>query len=401
MSGADWPSARAVAYAAGRELGSRLSAAHEVPLAEAAGRVLAAPLFALHPLPHYASSAMDGWAVSGPGPWRLPAFAAIPTGAVPGVENTLLPGQASPIVTGGSIPQGATAVLRREHGAEEAGVLRSDHEPPENKDIRPAATEATTGTELLPSGTRLTPAGVAVAALSGHDRVLVAPRIPVRLVFTGGEVTEAGVPGKGFVRDAFGPVLPACVSGLGGSVASAARIGDDFDATVDAVDGPLAREAAIVVTTGGTGGSPLDHLRPAARHLGAEPLVDGVAVRPGHPALLARMPDGRLLLSLPGNPLAALVAVATLLEPLLRGAAGRPASAPREALSATSHAPLPGRHRVVPARWAEGSQRGALMPAAHTGSAMMRGLATADVLLVVPPEGLAAGGPATYLPLPW
>ena len=74
-----------------------------VPLRQALGRTLAADITALQDMPHYASSAMDGWAVNGSGPWIL---------AEPG--QRLAPHQASPIVTGGLIPPGAKAVLRSE-----------------------------------------------------------------------------------------------------------------------------------------------------------------------------------------------------------------------------------------------------------------------------------------------
>src|SRR4051794_32244896 len=42
-----------------------------VPLREAVGRTLAADITAHQDMPHYASSAMDGWAVNGTGPWIL------------------------------------------------------------------------------------------------------------------------------------------------------------------------------------------------------------------------------------------------------------------------------------------------------------------------------------------
>ena len=67
------------------------------------GRVLAEDITALHDMPHYASSAMDGWAVNGSGPW-----------IVAEKGQRLAPHQASPIVTGGLIPPGAKAVLRSE-----------------------------------------------------------------------------------------------------------------------------------------------------------------------------------------------------------------------------------------------------------------------------------------------
>ena len=73
--------------------------------------VLAGSLSALVDLPPFATSAMDGWAVAGPGPWRV-------TGRVlAGQEATRLgDGEAVEIATGARVPSGAEAVLRRERG---------------------------------------------------------------------------------------------------------------------------------------------------------------------------------------------------------------------------------------------------------------------------------------------
>ena len=42
-----------------------------MPLAEADGRTLAEPLATLTDLPAFPTSSVDGWAVRGPGPWRI------------------------------------------------------------------------------------------------------------------------------------------------------------------------------------------------------------------------------------------------------------------------------------------------------------------------------------------
>ena len=75
--------------------------------------------------------------------------------------------------------------------------------------------------------------------------------------------------------------------------------------------------ADVVITTGGTGRSGTDHLRRAVAELGGRLLIDGIAMRPGHPAVLAELPDGRFILGLPGNPLAAMMALSTIGAPLL------------------------------------------------------------------------------------
>jgi len=316
---------------------------------------------------------MDGWAVAGTGPWRMRE------------AGPLDDGQATPIVTGGLVPDGTLRVVRSEDAVEESGRLtprrgdRKDH-------IRPPAEEAPAGEVLVPAGTRLSPAHLALAAAATADTldVSIAPRVAT--ILTGDEVVLAGVPAPGRVRDSFGPTLPAILGMLGATSASTTRIGDDPTATLAAL-----READgdVVVTTGGTGGSHADHVRRALDDLGADYLVPGLASRPGGPTLLARLPDGKLVLGLAGNPLAAMLGLLSLGDVLVAGFTGR-------AVPALVTVPVPGsvkRHpeatRLVPVR-------AGLHEVEWTGSAMMRGLAAATGVLVVPPAG-----DGQLMMLPW
>ncbi|HET6826085.1 MAG TPA: molybdopterin molybdenumtransferase MoeA, partial [Amnibacterium sp.] len=61
-----WDAARAAALHAPVPL-----PAVELPLAAARHAVAAADVLAPGPVPHYDSSAMDGWVVRGAPPWRL------------------------------------------------------------------------------------------------------------------------------------------------------------------------------------------------------------------------------------------------------------------------------------------------------------------------------------------
>ena len=115
----EWREARTTMHA----LGALLPRATEtVPLADAAGRTLAEALHSLTALPAFATSAMDGWAVSGDEPWLLGA--PILAGDPPGT-TLLVPGTARPIATGGCVPSGTHGILRSEHGA----VARGDSPP--------------------------------------------------------------------------------------------------------------------------------------------------------------------------------------------------------------------------------------------------------------------------------
>lgn len=399
MEDHQWAAAREDAHA----LGARIAGAPEsVPLHQAGGRILAADLVTAYPMPHCATSAMDGYAVNGPGPWRLLKALAANPGA--GDNTALSAGEATAVVTGSLIPEGATSILRVEHSTLEGATLTSDRTLRAGADIRPSGTEAVAGELLAAAGTLLRAGVIATAAVAGHDELLVAAVPAVHLVFTGDEVITSGHPGPGQVRDGFSPVLPQVVAALGGSVASSSRIGDTLAATVAAIDGDEARAAALVVTTGGTGFSDRDFVRAAVRSIGGEEIISSVAMRPGHPSMVALLPGNRLLVALPGNPLAALMAVATLVDPILRGACGSELATLGSASSATDFAVLPGRTRLVPARWVPASGgRGPdlLAPAEHVAPAMLRGLAAADAILVVGPGGVAAGDPVPYLRLPW
>lgn len=399
MADHEWNRARHEAHARGRAL------AHEpvsVPLHRAGGRVLAADLVARYPIPHAATSAMDGFAVSGPGPWQL----LLPVAGNPaeGAAAPLEAGQAVAVVTGSLIPAGTDAIVRSEHTSTHHGMLHAGREPAPGADIRPAGAEAATGDVLQAAGTPLRAGTVATAAVAGYDELLVAARPAVHLVFTGDEVVTSGIPAPGQVRDGFSPVLPLIIEALGGQLAGTARIADTREATLKALSSPAAMAADIVITTGGTGFSDRDFVRRGLAELGGKELVSSIAMRPGHPAMLGTLPGSRVLVALPGNPLAALMAVATLVDPLLRGACGSPPAEPGHALSASDFAPLPGRHRLVPARWVRSTDPGtpdALAPAQHIGSAMLRGISGAEAILVIGPEGARAGTPVAYLGLPW
>jgi molybdopterin molybdotransferase len=377
----EWREARAVAAGAASTLGSEA-----VSLDQAIGRILATDLLALSDVPHYASSAMDGWAISGQGPWRL-------------VDRPVLEaGLATPIVTGGLIPAGADAVLRSEGGSVRAGLLESvsaNAEPHPAQHIRASGQEARSGDVVVHAGTLLNPAHIALAAGCGWDDLGVIRRARVRVLLTGDEVDESGIPGPGRVRDSFGPQLPTVLRMLGADVLSQRRIRDDFAATVEAIR-ESASSSELLVTTGGTGDSAADHLRAALHSLDAEFLVARIAMRPGAPTMLARLPGGPLVLGLPGNPLAAMMGLLTLVAPLLAGFQGR-TIAVSNVVSAAAIEGRTGSSILVPYRL----EHGRAVANGWLGSGMMRGLADAAGVLVIPPEGTRAGEPVESLPLPW
>ncbi|MGA5217673.1 molybdopterin molybdotransferase MoeA [Streptomyces cinereoruber] len=454
-----WPEARAAA----RRAGAGARAGREpsgLPLGDSLGRVLAGPLTALADLPSFDTSAMDGWAVAGPGPWHVREEAAVLAGHAPAAA--LATGEAVRIATGAPVPPGTTAVLRTEHSRTERPrgegpehprtgepprggrlLLRALREVVGGQDIRPRGQECRSGDELLPAGTTVTPAVLGLAAAAGYDALPVLPRPRVEILVLGDELLTAGLPHDGLIRDALGPMLGPWLAALGADVLATRRIGDDAEALYAAVTGST---ADLVVTTGGTAAGPVDHVHRVLDKAGAVLLVDGVKVRPGHPMLLARLGADparprhvRHLVGLPGNPLAAVSGLLTLAAPLLAaltepapfaepgsstepdpstgpGPSAEPGSStdprPPAESGAGSEPRTPVPYRVPVRDEVHGHPHdtrlvpvvrhgGTAVPLRYNGPAMLRGIAAADGLAVVPPGGARPGQELDVLDLPW
>ncbi|XVV09822.1 molybdopterin molybdotransferase MoeA [Actinoplanes sp. CA-131856] len=351
----------------------------------AAGRVLAAPIAAARPVPAFDTAAMDGYAVAGTGPWTVTGQ--VLAGAAP--TEPVRDGAAVEIATGAVVPAGTGAVLPYEDSTLAGTIVTGrlggrDHIRRAGDDVRP-------GDVLVAAGRVVNATIVAAAVQAGVERLSARPRPTVTLLVTGDEVVGTGVPGPGQVRDSFTGLVSA-VAGRAGAEPLVRRHVRDVAALLESE--LAAARTDVVVVSGSSSAGAADHLHGVLGRLGATWHVRGVACRPGHPQALAELPDGRWVVSLPGNPFAGLVAALTLLEPLLTALGGRPPTAlPEVAVRGTAKL-MPGGVRIVPVRrdpdW---------RIAAETSAAGLHAAAAADGLAVLP-ETWADGDPAPILAVP-
>lgn len=354
----------------------------EIVLVGALGATLAAPLVAAEALPRFDVSAMDGYAVAGPGPWRLHTEIRY---AGSSTDLTLGDGDAVRIATGAQVPNGSTSVIRDEFvdvAPDSVGrlvVRRPD--TPERDDTRRRGEDWQPGHHLAEAGTAVTP--MLVSAAASAEVTTAAVRGPVRahVVVTGDEIRRDGPLRDGQTRDSLGPVLPDMLRHCGVRTVTDTHLRDTADGFDALLEG--ARDTDVIVVVGATGGGAADQLRSALLRAGARIVVGRVRCRPGGSQVTAMLPDGRVVLGLPGNPVAAVSTLLMMLPTIVAGLTVRAPAVPMT--GAVSNASEAGASvaRIVPVtQQMDGSWRADTM----VRTAHLAGLIGREALALLPPD---------------
>ena len=305
----------------------------------ALGLVLADNVVAPMSLPGFDNSAMDGYAVivedvataSDDIPVRLPVTEDIPAGRTD--LTTITAGTAQRIMTGAPLPSGTTGVVPVEAtgGALDTVTIRASARPGQH--IRRAGEDVTAGTTVLRAGQVITPAVLGLAAALGLAELTVIPRQRVLVMSTGTELVAPGTalqPGQIYESNAV--MLAAAVRDAGAEVVAAPMSGDDVDAFRETLRRRTG-DADLIITTGGVSAGAYEVVKDALS--GTVEFVK-VAMQPGMPQGAGRLDDaagddaaggdaaGTPIVTLPGNPVSALVSFEVFVRPALRAAMGLP-----------------------------------------------------------------------------
>jgi molybdopterin molybdotransferase len=392
--------ARLVALCAGRRL-----PAERVTLDAAYGRILAHDVSGDADVPGYANSAMDGYAVRGA---DLPdqgertfALAGVRL-AGDGRPASVGPGECVRITTGAPLPAGAdTVVIKENVRLDGAGVVIAAGETP-GANVRPAGEDYRAGEFAFAAGSVLTPARVGVLASFGYADVAVV-RAPRAIVLTtGDEVIAPGTPLEhGQIYNSNRASLVGLLRGAGAQVVRHEHLRDDPAALEDALR-RAAQDADIVVTSGGVSAGEADHLPSLVARLGRVHFWK-VRIKPGMPMLAGEIGDA-LLFCLPGNPVSGMATFLTLVAPALAAMAGRADDALH--WYARTAVPIVKNHRRAEFQRARRESRNDgsvwVTPFPRQGSGVLRSVAEADCLIVLPEEttSLAIGDVVEFLALP-
>jgi molybdopterin molybdotransferase len=369
----------------------------DVPLADTLGLVLAEDVVAPLSLPGFDNSAMDGYAVvtddiaaaSEDGPVLLPVAEDIPAGRTDIL--TLKPGTAHRIMTGAPVPAGATAVVPVEatDGATDTVAIRATARAGQH--IRRAGEDVEAGTAVLRAGQIVTPAVLGLAAALGLGELTVVPRQRVLVLSTGSELVAPGTPLKpGQIYESNAVMLAAAAKDAGAQVTTAPMSSDDVDEFRAVLDRHAA-EADLIITTGGVSAGAYEVVKDA---LGGEVEFVKVAMQPGMPQGAGRV-GGTPIITLPGNPVSALVSFEVFIRAPLRAAMGQAApNRPRLTAELTEDLTSP-RGRRQFRRGVLDPQKGTVTSYGPPASHHLRWLASANCLLEIGEDVIevAAGSP--------
>lgn len=287
----------------------------QIPLHKALGRILAENIIAKEDLPPLDRSAMDGYAVRAQDTFETSQFN--PKTLKITKEAKIGQRETKKIWTGNPLPPGADAVVTLEHTRRtpEGIEIWTPVTPGENVSKR--GEDVQKGGTAMEAGTRLKPHHLGLLAALGMTHINVVEKPKVTLTSTGSELVDLGRKPK-----------PGQVVGVNRLILSNMCL----EIGVDPLDLGIARDnvkeigtkiregikrADVTITTGGTSVGYADLVPEAVNQMGKPGvIVHGIAMRPGMPTALAIL-EGKPVLMLSGNPVAAMIGFEVFARPLI------------------------------------------------------------------------------------
>lgn len=370
--------------------------AEKVTVSQSVGRILAENIIADTDLPPFDRSQMDGYAVLAKDTKNAPVSLRIvgESAAGRGWHKIMKQGEAVRIMTGAPVPNGADSVQKIEF-ARESGDLVEIFEPTEKgRFIIYRGDEIKKGKTIFKSGTLVTENKIATLAAFGYAKVSVSKQPRVSIIGTGSEIVEINTkPGRDQIRNSNSVMLAALCRKYSANPAILAYVKDEMADLKSQISNAVKR-SDIVILTGGVSVGKYDLTKSALIGLGSTIFFEKVRLKPGKPAVFARL-GKTLIFGLPGNPVSAAVTFYLFVRKailMMQGASNSNLKTSFAVLAADAKAARE-RDSYLPSRL-ENNKLGQAVayPLKWSGSSDFIGFAQADSLIFVPRDKNMANG---------
>jgi molybdopterin molybdotransferase len=361
------------------------------PLDSVLSRVLAEDVVAKVDVPRFDRSAVDGYAVEaeesiGATQFKPKVFQLTD-------KSRIDAKRAKQVWTGNSLPEGANAVVMLENTkhVKDRIYVWSQVTPDEN--VSKKGEDIHKGDVATKAGTRLKPQHLGLIAALGISKVKVFEKPKIAVLTTGNELVQLGNKlEKDQVFDINKLVLCALCRDLGAEPLDLGIARDDVDEILEKLRVGL-EESDVIMTSGGTSVGGSDFVPDAVNMIGKPGvIVHGLAMRPAMPTGLAVV-NGKPILILPGNPVAAIIGFEVFARPLICRILGMKQVEPRLSVQAKMTRGITstlGRRNFVRVRVFRHNGELLAEPISARGSSMISTMTKANGYVIVPEnrEGL-------------
>ncbi len=382
---------------------SPLAETESAAIQECYQRVLAREVHSPINVPAYRNSAMDGYALRSDDLERDSYRVVAEVLAGSHYPKTVELGEVVKIMTGAPMPQGADTVVMREQATQNGDAVSfAGAKIKAGQNVRQAGEDLAQGQAVFHSGQRLLSPEMGMLASLGFAHADVFRSLKVAIFSTGDEVQAPGgdiEPNSIFDSNRF--TLTGLLKQLGCQVIDLGIIEDD-EAKMMQVLEQAAKQADVVITSGGVSVGDADFIKSALEKLGQ---IDfwRINMRPGRPLAFGQI-AGKPFFGLPGNPVAVMVSFINFVEPALRKMQGEQGWQPLKvnAIALEDLRSRQGRTEFSRGVYAFNAQgQLTVRTTGKQGSGILRSMSEANCLIEIAPaiDTVKVGESVTIIPL--
>ena len=383
-----------------------LNTSESLPLTECLYRVNTDPIVAPFDSPESAQSAMDGYAMRASDWQQGKLFTVSQKIMADSIPQPHQSGTVARIFTGGTVPAETDCVVIQENSQiTDDGQICLTQAPQPGNNIRPAASNFTHQQQLVSAGTLMTPAKLALAAMTGRHHINVNNKVRVKVFALGDELLEPGVQHQsGKIYDSNSSMILALLHNMG-CQATSIRLADNPD--LIAINfAKAAIDNDLIISCGGASVGERDYAHSVIHQIG-QVNAWKVAVKPGKPLLFGSIPRCSQkqipFFGLPGNPGSSLVTLGLFVRVAIYRLLGvqQPESIYYQLPVLNAYQSNSDRHQFVCCRYLAGHGDGAtgLTIEDQSNSASLLSAAAADGLCHIKPrQHVQPGDMVNYYP---